>query len=163
MVKRWGFQSFHFSIKGTIFVNTSKLWGLRPRNLVVSESGRQLGYLNLILLLKVAYSVLLKSLEDTEKLSRSQYLQLYPADPQPPLFNGLPKIHKPSIPLRPIVSTVDSVTYDVAKHLASLQSPLVGDTQHHVKDSDAFVEFVRDLHLTDNKTMVSFDVTSLFT
>ena len=107
--------------------------------------------------------VTLKSLEDSGKLSRSQYLKLYPSDPQPPLFYGLPKVHKPGIPLRPIVSTVGSVTYDVAKHVTSLLSPLVGETQHHVKDSDAFVEFVRDLHLADDETMVSFDVTSLFT
>ena len=35
-----------------------------------------------------------------------------------PLLYGLPKIHKPGIPLRPIVSFVSSPTYALSKHLA---------------------------------------------
>ena len=105
----------------------------------------------------------LKSIEVKGNLTRGQYLQMYPSDPLPPLFYGLPKVHKPDIPLRPIVSTIGSVTYDVAKHLASILAPLVGNSEFHVKDSHDFVRFVRTLCLTEDETMVSFDVKSLFT
>ena len=105
----------------------------------------------------------LKSLEIRSKFSRRQYLQLYPSDPMPPLFYGLPKVHKAEVPLRPIVSTIGSVTYPLAKHLARLLGPLVGKTEHHVKDSKEFVQFVHTLNLAEDEMMVSFDVKSLFT
>ena len=35
-----------------------------------------------------------------------------------PLLYGLPKVHKPQIPLRPIVSFLQSPTYELSKHLS---------------------------------------------
>ena len=63
------------------------------------------------------------------KLGDKLKFQLTPAsEPSVPGFYGLPKIHKPSpIPVRPIVSSIGSVTYNIAKHLASILSPLVGN------------------------------------
>ena len=106
--------------------------------------------------------VLLKYTAGGSRTDRSEYLRLYPSDPLPPLFYGLPKVHKPDVPLRPIVSTIGSVTYDIAKHIASILAPMVGNTESHVKDSNDFVQFTRSLNLTDDETMVSFDVKSLF-
>ena len=105
----------------------------------------------------------LKSIETKGKIPRSLYLQLYPSDPMPPLFYGLPKIHKSGVPLRPIVSTIGSVSYTLAKYLARLLGPLVGRTDAHVKDSKEFVRFVQTLSIDKDETMVSFDVQSLFT
>ena len=105
----------------------------------------------------------LKSIETKGNLTRGQYLQLYPSDPLPPLFYGLPKVHKPDVPLRPIVSMVGSVTYDIAKHLAPILAPLVGNSECHVRNSADFVQFARTLSLAEDETMVSFDVKSLFT
>ena len=39
---------------------------------------------------------------------------------------GLPKIHKKETPLRPIVSSIGSVSYQTSKELARILSPLVG-------------------------------------
>ncbi|CAK1591283.1 unnamed protein product [Parnassius mnemosyne] len=86
-----------------------------------------------------------------------------PACAKPPKLYGLPKIHKPNAPLRPIVSQIDSPTYKLAQHLAKVLSPLRGHTRAHTKDSYHFVSEIKDLCLTDNETMVSFDVQSLFT
>ena len=105
----------------------------------------------------------LKSIEEKGNLSRGQYLRLYPSDPSPPLFYGLPKVHKQGVPLRPIVSTIGSATYEVSKHLAGILAPLVGNTEFTVKDSKDFVEFTRTLELAEDDVMVSFDVQSLFT
>ena len=44
------------------------------------------------------------------KISDSTYKMLYSSDGLCPRFYGLPKIHKPGIPLRPIVSFVKSPT-----------------------------------------------------
>ncbi|KAG8236898.1 hypothetical protein J437_LFUL018742 [Ladona fulva] len=50
----------------------------------------------------------------------------------PPRLYGLLKIHKDGVPLRPIVSTTNSPTYNLAKYLASLLSPLVGHCEHQL-------------------------------
>jgi hypothetical protein len=44
---------------------------------------------------------------------------------KPSHLYGLPKIHKPDIPLRPIVSSVDSPCYALAEILNKILSPLV--------------------------------------
>ena len=76
--------------------------------------------------------ILLK-LKKSEKISESLYKRLYSSDSLPPRFYGLPKIHKPQIPLRPIVSFVDSPTYNLSSYLANILEPLVGNTNCHVK------------------------------
>ena len=65
---------------------------------------------------------------------------MYPTSCVPPKFYGLPKIHKPDTPLRPIVSSCGSVTYGVAKELAKILKPLVGKSPHHINSTQDFVE-----------------------
>ncbi|XP_043263261.1 uncharacterized protein LOC122403673 [Colletes gigas] len=48
-------------------------------------------------------------------------------EPQPPKLYGLPKIHKDNIPLRPIVSAINSPTHNLAKYLCRVLQPL---TEH---------------------------------
>ncbi|CAG9563496.1 unnamed protein product [Danaus chrysippus] len=88
---------------------------------------------------------------------------LVPSCSKPPKLYGLPKIHKQDVPLRPIVSQIDSPTYKLAKFLSKILSPLRGHTKSFVKDSYQFVNDIKHLKLTDNDIMVSFDVQSLFT
>ena len=80
-----------------------------------------------------------------------------------PLLYGLPKIHKPEVPLRPIASFYTSPTYQLSKHLVHLLSPLVGNTSSHIKNSKDFAAFISDQTIPEDKILVSFDVTSLFT
>ena len=42
-------------------------------------------------------------------------------------FYGLPKVHKAGNPLRPIVSSTGTATYQSAKELARILKPLVGE------------------------------------
>ena len=78
-------------------------------------------------------------------------------------FYSLPKIHKPGIPLRPIVSFVNSPTYAISGYLARILSPVVGNTDYTVKNSCEFADFIRDKTLNACEKLVSFDVVSLFT
>ena len=80
-----------------------------------------------------------------------------------PRMYGLPKIHKPNLPLRPIVSFVGSATYELSKFLKNTLSPLVGNTVHTVKYSAEFVELIEKINILDNESQMSFDVVSLFT
>ena len=67
------------------------------------------------------------------------------------------------MPLRPIVSSIGSVTYQLSKHLASLLGPLVGMSDRHIRDTKDFVDKIHDLSINDHECMVSFDVKALFT
>ncbi|XP_054861960.1 uncharacterized protein LOC129347772 [Amphiprion ocellaris] len=104
----------------------------------------------------------LQKLEKSQIIDRALYYKLYPGDAIPCIY-GLPKIHKEGAPLRPIVSSINSVTYNIAKYLATILSPLVGDTPHHIRNSMDFTNKVRKISLDPEETMVSYDVTSLFT
>ena len=69
---------------------------------------------------------ILKGIKTKTELGINTYKSMYPTGYVPPKFYGLPKIHKPDTPLRPIVSSCGSVTYGVAKELAKILKPLVG-------------------------------------
>ena len=60
-----------------------------------------------------------------------------------PRIYGLPKIHKEEVPLRPIVNTIGSPTYELAKYLAKILGPLVGNTESFIKDSSEFVRLIK--------------------
>ena len=76
---------------------------------------------------------------------------------------GLPKIHKPSVPLRPIVFFIGTATYQLAKFLKQILVPLVGNTQYTVKNSSEFVELISSIKPAKSESQVLFDVVSLFT
>ena len=69
---------------------------------------------------------ILRVIKTKTGLGSYSYKAMYPTGCVPPKFYGLPKIHKPDTPLRPIVSSCGSVTYGVAKELAKILKPLVG-------------------------------------
>ena len=69
----------------------------------------------------------------------------------------------PNVSLRPIVSFIDTATYQLAKFLKQILVPLVGNTQYTVKNSSEFVELISSIKLGKSKSQVSFDVVSLFT
>ncbi len=52
-----------------------------------------------------------------------------------PKIYGLPKLHKPGILLRPIVSTINSPLYNISKYLTSSLMNIVGKGTSFIKDS----------------------------
>ncbi|CAH1240098.1 NOTCH2 [Branchiostoma lanceolatum] len=105
----------------------------------------------------------LEKLKDDKFLDQATYFKLNPNTEQPPAFYGLPKIHKPGVPLRPIVSGIGSVTYNLAGYLAKILGPLVGKSQHHVQNSADFVQKIKDITVAEDEIITSYDVCSLFT
>ena len=80
-----------------------------------------------------------------------------------PRIYDLPKTQKTGIPLRPIVNTIGSPTYDLAKHLAKALKPLVGKTFSFIKYSSELVSKMKEWKMSDNDLLTSFDVVSLYT
>ncbi|XP_070576839.1 uncharacterized protein [Ptychodera flava] len=108
---------------------------------------------------------ILKSIKDKGELPDHLYNKLRPAGRSTPApkFYGLPKIHKADVPLRPIVSSIGSCTYNTAKELARIIGPLVGKSPHHIKDTTEFVNKMKNKVIPPDYTIVSFDVSALFT
>ena len=106
---------------------------------------------------------ILKDLKDKGAIDQALYYKLYPTTETPPKFYGLPKIHKKDNPLRPIVSSRGSITYDTAKYLATVISPVVGKTERHVKNSAQFCQVIKDFRVEHDEELRSYDVSALFT
>ena len=106
---------------------------------------------------------ILKDIKVEGGLNEKTYKRLYPTAAVPSKFYGLPKIHKPGIPLRPIVSSIGAATYSTAKELAKILKPLEGMSAHHVQNTRDFVEQIKDVRLKLGECMISYDVTALFT
>ena len=90
------------------------------------------------------------------------YQQLYPSGSRPGVLYGLPKIHKEGVPMRPILSSIGTCGYNIAKFLVPfLQSLTINE--YTVKDSFSFVDEITSLTTNSHITMASFDIKSLFT
>ena len=88
---------------------------------------------------------------------------MYPTGAVSPKYYGLPKIHKAGTPLRPIISSIGTATYNTAKELARILKPLVGTSIHHIHNTRDFIDQIKDIRLKDGESIISYDVTSLFT
>ena len=103
------------------------------------------------------------------KFTEQEYKKLYPTGSCPAKFYGTAKIHKipvngniDDLPIRPIVSNINTATYNLAKYLSKFLAPLrkSGDTIKSTKD---FIEKVKAKEVANGYQIVSFDVKSLFT
>ena len=94
------------------------------------------------------------------------YDKLYPSGSAPGRIYGTPKMHKFSSSdlfpkLCPIVSSIGTFNYNLARFLCDLLSPLVPN-DYSCKDTFSFVSQIKNANLS-KKFLVSYDVTSLFT
>ena len=80
---------------------------------------------------------------------------------RPGFLFGQPKVHKPGLPMRPILSTCGSFNYNMSKYLVSVLSELCSN-EFSVSDSFDFAREISSLE-NHNYYMASFDIKSLFT
>ena len=66
---------------------------------------------------------LFKSIKAEGGINENTNRRLYPTEAGTPKYYGLPKVHKEEIPLRPIISSVGSVTYETARDLSRILKP----------------------------------------
>ena len=66
------------------------------------------------------------------------------------------------LPLRPIISNIETASYQLAKHLAKLLLPL-SKNQYTINSTKSFMSFITHQKVPGGHKMVSFDVVSLFT
>ena len=116
--------------------------------------------------LPTIHKELIKILQDYKNnnfISETKYTQLRPHGSIFPAarFYGLPKIHKNSMPMCPIVSASGTTTYNTAKFNTKILQNYCGKTSSFIKD---FIQKIKHLSINpEEETLVSFDVSALFT
>ena len=97
---------------------------------------------------------ILKNIKSEGGLSEEIYKKMYPTGAVSPKYYGLPKIHKAGTPLRPIISSTGSATYNTAKELARILKPLVGTSNHHVQNTRDFIKQIKDVRPKDGECII---------
>jgi hypothetical protein len=82
---------------------------------------------------------------------------------KPPHMYALVKIHKAGYSIHPIVSGIGSPTEKLARYLLPSLNPLVGQTDTYVKNSQDFINKIKDRVIPNGTLIGSLDVTNLFT
>ena len=108
----------------------------------------------------------LQKIKDNKHIDHTTYKYLLPKNPPrtPPLYL-LPKIHKPNMPGRPIISGCDSPTDKLSSFVDHFIKPLVPEIPSYIKDTNHFLEIIFNIPVPIPPTtlLVSIDVTSLYT
>ena len=105
---------------------------------------------------------LLKKLLNERKIDKSFYQSCRISNPRKPQLYGLPKIHKPGNPIRPIVSFYCTPLSSLHKQLSIILKPLT-ISPLRLKDSLDFVNHLRTDTDPDFSYFCSLDVKSLYT
>lgn len=81
-----------------------------------------------------------------------------------PKFYGLPKVHKPVLSLRPIISSIQAPTSRISRFLTDVLSDAYNkNNEFYVRDSFDFSNFINEFYLPEGFVLISLDVVSLFT
>ena len=107
----------------------------------------------------------LRKLRTDKEITDEVMNHIRPVGSQRPRLYGLPKIHKPDVPLRPILSTVNSSQRAVANYLKSLLDPVHKKySTSCIEDSFKFAKMIQETKSNDQASfMCSYDIKSLFT
>ena len=80
------------------------------------------------------------SLKEEGKITPQLFYKFSPRSSLYPKWYGLPKRHKPNLPLRPIVASTKSPTSALSKWLALLCKPLMSTLISYIKNSPELVK-----------------------
>ena len=105
---------------------------------------------------------ILRQLSNKSRFDSQTYKSIYPMAEVTFHFYVTPKVHKKDVPVRTIVSGINSVMYGLAKHLAKLLNPHVGKSKYHIKNSEHLVKLLKEIDLEEDEEFVFYDVTALF-
>ena len=105
----------------------------------------------------------LRDLKQKQLFTEHEYKTLYSTTAATPLFYGLIKTHKENFPIRPIVSFVNSPSYNLAQHLSKVLTPITNLADQKLKNTYEAKEKLSNHSIPDYYELVSFDVQKLFT
>ena len=87
---------------------------------------------------------------------------LIPNGSKPGKLYGMAKVHKPDVPLRPVVSMINTPEYKLTKFLYGIIKPHIPD-RFLLHSTEHFIDSLKNVSYFRKDNTVSFDVVSLFT
>ena len=105
---------------------------------------------------------ILSKIKSKSQISGEMYSHLHSSGSRPGVLYGLPKVHKPGAPLRPILSAIGTAGYNLSKFLLPMMKPITSNS-YTVQDSFSFSKEIQNFPNSSNYFMASFDIKSLFT
>ena len=106
------------------------------------------------------------------KFEENEYKKFYPTGSSSGLFYGTPKVHKlqqqqqqqrlEELTMKPIISNIGTATYEIAKYLNKLLTPL-SKSDYNILHTEDLIRRLREETISARYKMISFDVKSLFT
>ena len=97
-----------------------------------------------------------------DRIGETMYHHLYGSGSKPGVLHGLPKVHKVDNPIRPIISSIGTFNYNLAKYLVPFLAPFTMN-EYTTRNSTEFVKEITSLKFKDPVVMASVDIKSLFT
>ncbi|XP_044756951.1 uncharacterized protein LOC123315353 [Coccinella septempunctata] len=97
-------------------------------------------------------------------ITQNQGKLMYNYSSVPARFYGLPKVHKPTLSLRPIISSINTPTSRLSVFISEILSSYLSANRssYFVEDSFSFSEFIDGFQLPEGYVLISLDVVSLF-
>ena len=106
----------------------------------------------------------LLTLKKTDKIDFRRYNRLRCSVPQPepspkPKLYGLPKLHKPNIHMRPIISFCGSPTYQLSKYLTNVLKPLTDESRHKLQSTENLIDAIHTIQIPHDHKLVATPLT----
>ena len=106
----------------------------------------------------------LLTLKKTDKIDFRRYNRLTCSVPQPepspkPKLYGLPKLHKPNIHMRPIISFCGSPTYQLSKYLTNVLKPLTDESRHKLQSTENLIDAIHTIQIPHDHKLVATPLT----
>lgn len=105
---------------------------------------------------------LIMELYKEEYITKYEKIKLTSNAATAPRLYGLPKIHKPNVPLRPISSSIEVPCYNLSKYIGNILKNIILE-KYNIKNSVELKKKLENVNLEDGEILISLDVVSLFT
>ncbi|UYV67003.1 K02A2.6-like, partial [Cordylochernes scorpioides] len=111
-----------------------------------------------------SFKTSLRNMKKANLITNEQYAQFTSSLGHDAYMYGTPKIHKPGVPLRPIIAYHLFPAYLLAKFLSNLLSPIVKNNpnKYNITHPPSYIQEIAQIQPPAQHTMFSFDVTSLY-
>jgi hypothetical protein len=113
-------------------------------------------------------TTLIRNLYQEKKINKKQMNKILPAkETRTGRFYGLPKIHKPKLSWRPIVSNNQHPTENLSKWISTILNPTSKKTQSHLENSYELCEIIKKINKEKEEkekwSILTADIENLYT
>jgi hypothetical protein len=96
-------------------------------------------------------------------ISKQQVKHLIQKQPTPPTLQARLKLHKPGIPIHPVVNNINTPTYKIAKHMSKLlKNCLILNNEHIIQNSDDLAQNVSNPKINPNCHIITYNIMDLY-